>query len=391
MKYMGSKRRMLKNGLGAAIHSAAGGSNRFYDLFTGSASVAWHVSRNFDLYVTASDLQEFAVILAKAVLLRTRPHSQEHLRDWLNAATQIARANPLYAEAEALQASMAHDDLFQHALEAREVSRQSPEIVLSAYGGYYFSPLQAIWLDSLRKALPHNDPERSLCLGALIWTASQVAAAPGHTAQPFKPNATAGRFLREAWNKDVCKVLENAYEQISRLSAQRAGSAIVGDANSVADQLQEGDLAFIDPPYSGVHYSRFYHVLETVAVYESFVAEGEGRYPPAEHRARSLFSLQKNSSDALDELFRSVARTGASAIVTFPAGKASNGLSGDIVKDLACNHFQISSEKVSGRFSTMGGNSKHREARTTSEELILTLRPRANSSVSFQFRTRRSA
>ncbi|WHO24240.1 DNA adenine methylase [Agrobacterium tumefaciens] len=391
MKYMGSKRRMLKNGLGAAIHSASGNSKRFYDLFTGSASVAWHVSQNFDLDVTASDLQEFAVVLAKAVLLRTQPDSQNHLRDWRSAASQIVQTNPLYVEAETFQASMLQGDLFEHALEARELSRQSSEIILSAYGGYYFSPLQALWLDSLRKALPHRDPERSLCLGALIWTASQVAAAPGHTAQPFKPNATAGRFLREAWNKDVCKVLENAYEQISRLSAQRVGSAIVGDANSVADQLQEGDLAFIDPPYSGVHYSRFYHVLETVAVYESFAAEGEGRYPPAEHRARSLFSLQRNSSDALDELFRSVSRTGASAIVTFPAGKASNGLSGEIVKDLACNHFQISSEKVSGRFSTMGGNSKHREARMTSEELILTLRPRANTSVSFQFRTRQSA
>lgn len=72
MKYMGSKRAMLLNGLGTLLEHEIVGATRFVDLFTGSAVVANHVAKTFDVPVIASDLQGYSVILAGAVVQRRR-------------------------------------------------------------------------------------------------------------------------------------------------------------------------------------------------------------------------------------------------------------------------------------------------------------------------------
>jgi adenine-specific DNA-methyltransferase len=64
--------------------------------------------------------------------------------------------------------------------------------------------------------------------------------------------------------------------------AQRPGTVKVADANQAARGLQESDLVFIDPPYSGVQYSRFYHVLETIADGGRGPVTEVGRYPTPE-------------------------------------------------------------------------------------------------------------
>jgi four helix bundle suffix protein len=50
---------------------------------------------------------------------------------------------------------------------------QSSAPIIVASGGYYFSPLQAVWIDALRAALPSDDPARTVALAALIRAASQ--------------------------------------------------------------------------------------------------------------------------------------------------------------------------------------------------------------------------
>jgi hypothetical protein len=145
----------------------------------------------------------------------------------------------------------------------------------------------------------------------------------------------------------------------------------------LAADLGDGDLAFLDPPYSGVHYSRFYHVLETITTHDPFSVSGAGRYPPRELRPRSNYSVQTTSREALTVLLKTLSSVGSSAIVTFPAGHASNGLSGRMVKEIAGQFFRIKSTKITSRFSTLGGNLKNRDARQQSDELILTLTPRS--------------
>ncbi|MFK4502858.1 adenine-specific DNA-methyltransferase [Bradyrhizobium japonicum] len=375
MKYMGSKRAMLLNGLGDALHAGLPGRKRFVDLFTGSAAVAWHVAKQYDVEVIANDLQQFSVVLASSVLSRTSSLSPRSLEAWFERADTLVKGSPIYLRALALQKKLETENIETLALRARELSTHGPTPMVLAYGGYYFSPLQALTLDALRASLPRGQASGS-ALASLVWAASKCAASPGHTAQPFKANRTAGTFLKTAWQKDVVATAEAAFKKIGSIHSRKRGSAVRENANTLAKQLRATDLVFLDPPYSGVHYSRFYHVLETLVGGQCVEVSGTGRYPPADRRPRSQYSLNAGAKEAFTDLMASLSDVGCDVLVTFPAGSASNGLTGQLVTSIARKYFKISSSKVSSRFSTLGGNRVNREARHAAEELILTLTAR---------------
>jgi hypothetical protein len=224
------------------------------------------------------------------------------------------------------------------------------------------------------ECLPDNRASRLVCLAAAIVAASKCAASPGHTAQPFKAKGRAGIFLREAWLRDPLVYAGEFLDAVCGQHASVVGTTLAGDANEIAPTLKENDLVFVDPPYSGVHYSRFYHVLETIARGQCGPVEGVGRYPSRDERPSSSYSLKSESSDAMRELLKSLSAVGCKAVLTFPADECSNGLSGEDVEDIAAEYFRIDRKTVKTRFSTLGGNNKLRNARSLSDEMILLLK-----------------
>src|ERR1700687_3622097 len=366
MKYMGSKRWMLQNGLGDLIAREVQGAERFVDLFAGSSAVSTHVATKYNVPVVAYDLQTFSTVLSHAVLGReSRVDAGCLWAKWYTRAIELRKAHRPPSALIVNRATVK---------EQRRWCAEQPGSITKSYGGYYFSALQATWLDALRKTLPKTEPERTVALAAMVCAASQCAAPPGHTAQPFQPTRTAKPFLVDAWHRNVVDHCEGALSAISKQYAKKRGRAEVADANEAAKSIAKGDLAFIDPPYSGVHYSRFYHVLETLARGQCSEVSGEGRYPAPDERPRSRYSLKSESSMALDDLFLAIASRGGKAIVTFPQRGCSNGLSGKTVIALAAKHFKLEQHWVASKFSTLGGNNTHRNARRSTRELILVLR-----------------
>lgn len=373
MKYMGSKRSMLRNGLGALITRELADATRFVDLFTGSAAVAWFAATRHVVEVRAFDLQSYGVELANAIIGRTTPlNGMSIWQVWERAAQErrLAIRPPTY---KTLTREIVED------LRSWCSMQDSSWTVTRAYGGYYFSPEQAGWFDALRCTLPENKRERAVALAALIQAASECAAAPGHTAQPFQPTKGAKPFLKDAWERDVPSHVKNALISTSASCARKVGRAEIKDANKVARRLREGDLVFVDPPYSGVHYSRFYHVLETIAHGTCGPVYGTGRYPHTKLRPTSDYSILSKSADALDDLLKTLATKKTRVILTFPNHKCSNGLSGHKVRKLANKYFKVLEKSVSSRFSTLGGTGSAdggRAARRNARELILVLRPK---------------
>lgn len=190
------------------------------------------------------------------------------------------------------------------------------------------------------------------------------------------------KYLLEAWKRDLIGQTKKQLTAIAELVAHKRGRARRIDANHMALKLEQGDLVFIDPPYSRVHYSLFYHVLETVASGEHIEVSGIGRYPPECERPRSRYSVQSESEEALGALFSEISARDASVIVTFPDHVCSNGLSGKKVLKLAKKHFAVRRRTVASRFSSLGGTSDRRSneagrsARVEADELILHLTPK---------------
>ncbi|MDH0863507.1 DNA adenine methylase [Mitsuaria sp. GD03876] len=369
MKYMGSKRAMLGNGLGEIISAEAPRHARFIDLFSGSGAVASHVAQRFSIETLAYDLQEYAAAVARATLKRTAPiDASSCWKLWK------ARARRRF---DAISPPTYDTVTPEVVANSRAWAANANGSLIQAYGGHYFSPTQATWIESFRATLPATSEERDVCLAALLSACSKCAAAPGHTAQPFQPTPTATKFLQGSWQLDISNQIYFALATLAGQHSLVPGDAQVGDANVVSHGLAEGDLAFIDPPYSAVQYSRFYHVLEAVAVGSIGPVEGIGRYPPPADRPRSAYSFKRHSLTALSDLLHTLSENGVTAILTFPDHLCSNGISGDDVRDIAATHFNVVESRVSSIFSTLGGTSskgKNRAARKEAKELILLMK-----------------
>jgi adenine-specific DNA-methyltransferase len=394
MKYMGSKRFMLNNGLGELIRAQLPYARRVVDPFCGAGSVVYFVAQNSGKRIIAGDLQKYAVVLANAVIGRNYPVDIKWLEDsWLTATEKRLHSSALFARSTALSDRWSHD-VESWVKSSRHLCKTRSSIgpVWNTYGGYYFSPKQALTIDYLIKYLPEGSQSTDLCLAALIMAATRCAASPGHTAQPFQPTKTASRFIKVAWDLNVMKSCANALKELAPIHAKVKGKAVVSSAQQLVTQLTKGDLVIIDPPYSGVQYSRFYHVLETIARGKCGPVSGGGRYPSISERPQSAFSKAGQSLEALDELMAELAKRGTTVIFTFPKGECSNGLSGTKIIEVARKWFRIDKaskihghDVIVGRFSTLGGNNRMRlsgnrlkTARIKSEELLLLLKPKIN-------------
>ena len=374
---------MLSNGLGHLIHEELHNAKRFIDLFSGSGAVARHAATNSNKPVIAHDLQHFCVVLASAIVARNHPVEADRTwTSWADRARDWIAQRGLLPCVEEQLPKLRRGFNKRYVEISRRLSAEQEYPVTRSYGGYYFSVQQSVWLDALRSTLPDNEPERSVALAALIHAASQCAASPGHTAQPFGCTRTAKKFLFDSWNRSVAERTRISLINISRVHAQEVGSASIQDANEAAAALEDGDLVFLDPPYSGVHYSRFYHVLETVARGECGPVEGTGRYPPPNQRPRSRYSVSTESATALNSLLKTISSKGAKAILTFPKRECSNGLSGRVVEDMADKYFKVRSFVKKSTFSTLGGTKDRygqgygRTGRQKAHELVFTLIPR---------------
>ena len=375
MKYMGSKSALLSNGLGRVILEEAKQASRIVDLFCGSGAVSWFAAERTNLPVFAIDLQEYAVVMAKSVIGRiTNLDSNAIEQRWLRDVREMRESSKAWREGQ--NAEGKYDDIVELVYASRKLCAgcRGSGPIWRSYGGHYYSPSQAATIDMMVKSLPDEEPIRTVCLASTISSGSQCAASPGHTAQPFQPTPGASRFLAEAWTRDPLASARKALEQICSRRATVIGQANVGDAVEVSSTLCSSDLVVVDPPYSDVQYSRFYHVLETIARREVQNVYGVGRYPPLHSRPQSSFSRPSESLGALKVLLENLSRTGSTVIFTFPAGKSSNGLSGDIVTEVSDHLFDVEQESIDSRFSTLGGNNTIRSARSELQELVLVLR-----------------
>ncbi|MHB0874063.1 MAG: DNA adenine methylase [Acidithiobacillus ferrooxidans] len=389
MKYMGHKGKMLPV-LGDILLHYADGAERIADPFCGSAAVSWFLAGNTGKEIISGDIQSFAVARAKAVVERTEPFAPDQMiKSWFAKATGLVEkvAGHFPNNLRSIEPNLTEpNQIKQVVTQSRNFCRDvlpvvfdylgGPWPISKAYGGYYYSPAQALVFDALRQCLPSDTDRRKVALAALVEAVSRAAAAPGHTAQPFQPTESSAKYIIEAWTRNPWFLVKNAVEDISNRAALVKGKGVVSDFRKTIARLNAGDLVFADPPYSGVHYSRFYHALETVTRGIEFEPEGRGRYPSIEERPSSAFSKKTTAKKAAKQLLDACSEKRATLILTFPTTGASNGLEANYYVEYGRMLFSdVHVEEVESDFSTLGGNKKHREARQACNESIICFVP----------------
>jgi adenine-specific DNA-methyltransferase len=406
IQYLGSKARLL-GAVEGAVDEVDASRGPVLDLFSGSGVVAAHLARSRD--VTAADVQEYARVVASALLAPARFGSGEIERLATAAAAAAAELGagvmrPLLERERAAVEALAAGDaeplcqivergspaafalgdgpppgLLGQALgraAAATTSAALPLTVTRYYGGVYFGYAQALELDALLavvRALPPGPPQDT-GLAAVLGAASEcVTSVGGHFAQPIRPRDASGRpkagALAQLARRRQRRVRDVFAERLRRYAgipgAAHAAAAVRGDYRDVlAGHDAPVGAVYADPPYTRDHYSRFYHALETMARGDepeiSTVTIGgvtslsRGLYRRERHQ--SPFCIRTQAPGAFRSLFARVRALGAPLVLSYspyasgtPARPQPRLLTIAQIADLARESFAAVEVRSAGR------------------------------------------
>lgn len=258
-------------------------------------------------------------------------------------------------------------------------------LVTLTYSHGYFGLQQAIELDSLRYAIDYSYRHNQLtveqtqwCLTALMEIASKICTAPGHFAQYLEAkNASSWRHIRAQRRRNVWAGFISSLQSMSPYGTQfwRSNNKIFcRDAMYLPHELINSGssprIIYADPPYSEAQYSRYYHVLESLVMYDYPSIASKGRY--RDGRFTTPFSLTSSVGKAFVNLISSSAKLDANLVISYP----SNGLlfqtGGNLSSILYDYYSRVNIIKINHKHSTLGG--KHGPMTSDVEELIFIAR-----------------
>lgn len=185
------------------------------------------------------------------------------------------------------------------------------------YANTYFSMEQCIEIDSIRFAIEKitNYERKCLYLVSLMYSMCICQATSGHFAQYLPQEHPRLKKItnRSIWDTfikkcdDFSDIVFNNFE--NKTFNQNYDSLIK------SKDFEPVSLVYIDPPYTGEQYSRFYHILETVCLYDNPDLEYKGLYRT--DRFTSPFSLRSKVFDEFEKLLSELSWRKKKVIVSY--------------------------------------------------------------------------
>jgi hypothetical protein len=353
--YIGNKSRYL-DAIEQVVESVAESGRAACDLFAGTSVVTRRLAQRRP--VVSADIQAYSQVLARALTQPTSlsPSGVDALldaaREWLSRVQPLVE-ELLSLEASALTNAMADPTslaaLVEHGslavadsgpaelVRAKQLARAwlGPETAALTwyYGGVYFSYSQALELDALRHATRTTTGLNDTVVAAIMSVASDAVSTVGnHFAQPVQPRYRDGTLKRN-WVGSVVRrrqypVMDGFARWLDRYGAMKPAvhecTAMQSDFQQTLSGLgPEVGVIYADPPYTRDHYSRFYHVLETIALDDDpGVTMVQGSSIPSRglyrtDRHQSPFSIRSQVRPAFQELFANAKRLGVPLVLSY--------------------------------------------------------------------------
>lgn len=356
IQYLGSKQRLART-IADVIGESVGEGARVGDLFSGTGVVSSVLAESRP--VTAVDVQSYSSLIARAVLTCSPADFHDALSDsfWSEVSERVVRLRKMAQalldfEANALAMAAAGQpeqliELIEHgsiaayrqrpddlgsgalakhlkqasrALQAAQLS-SSDSTALTYFGGPYFSYLQAIELDAIGAVGRARLQNSTGVEAALLSTASEIVNTVGKQfAQPMKLRKGDGSvqpLLLSRAISDRRRSVEATFRTwvfrwSDRCLASRYEHRVAcEDVLSFLERDNSCSAYYADPPYTIDHYSRFYHVLETLVRRDGPTLDEmnklgrrtvmRGVYRTG--RYQSSFCIPSQASDAFEKLF----------------------------------------------------------------------------------------
>ncbi|MDA1082290.1 MAG: DNA adenine methylase [Gemmatimonadetes bacterium] len=158
----------------------------------------------------------------------------------------------------------------------------------------YFQPFNGRRIDAVRDeidGLADGRVERAILLTSLLEAADRVDSTTG---------------LQMAYLKAWAPRSFNALELRMPELLAGGGRALRSDANALAGEMDEVDVAYIDPPYNQHSYHSNYHIWETLVRHDSPPSYGIARKREDCRAVKSAYNSKARAWDAFAHLIRNV-------------------------------------------------------------------------------------
>jgi adenine-specific DNA-methyltransferase len=344
ISYMGTKREIAP-AVVDVVHGARSGIA--LDIFAGMCSVGEALAP--ERQVWTNDVQGFAFEVGTALFtdgdlpLDRLRISNLHFDHYQGHKARLSDAflDSLSAEETLLQCQdFEHFEACYNAFKKRMASDRNAfqltpySLFTQLYADTYFGVRQAIEIDSIiaavetvyQRGLSSLDHRRWLRI-ALGRSMLRAANSTGHFAQFLKPKLGSFRTFMRQRRRDLWSEWLESADDMAPLGTRdwrKGNKSFNKDCLELLPALckleQRPAVIYADPPYTDDQYSRFYHVLETLILYDYPEVTGAGVY--RNDRFRTPFSIKSQAAGALEAMVAAVAKVDADLVLSYPT----NGL-----------------------------------------------------------------
>lgn len=324
MKYMGSKRELL-DFIISSINDLDIESNWFCDLFSGTSVVGCSLKDEYNVQI--NDIQIYTSIFANTYLPNINKSINstelEKIKDRvLFYVDEFYRKYPdLIFDYNSIDN---YENLTKFEAQQQNLIYNNFEIgfhlFVKYYSGTYWSYTQCVWIDSIRAVAEEykGKSDYYIILSSLIYAMSYTSQSTGHFAQ-FRDVTESNMHdimlyrIRDIWTYFEKKFLEilNAVD----VEVTNRYTITTLDYLDCLRLIERNTIVYADPPYSSVHYSRFYHAIETLIRYDYPNVKYKGRY--REDRHQSPFGKKTEVKDAFGKLFKGVKNKNSHLILSY--------------------------------------------------------------------------
>lgn len=413
LQYMGSKYRILDEVCTPIIENK--NIETVIDLFAGTGSVGYALKPHFS--IISNDLEYYAYIINEGILNGCQI-SDSQLTDFLEASKSLYQqirnnvAQAVFEEEEFFKTSASSAVIEEYKIFCNEtpsvisqgatnpifeslaklVSRvvpgnerqelNFPALFLTYYANSYFGINQCCEIDAIRASIDAVDDVRirNVLLTALMGAMSNTATTTTHFAQFLKINGIS------SYVNIINKRSLSIFDQFCQFLHEYKQNGLLNSVTANAEchnldylellhsvPLDETTMVYADPPYFKEHYSRYYHVLNTLCKYDYPTIAlnpqthefSVGRY--REERNVSDFGKRRTALSAFREMIDICARNKAWLTISYSSNSIVN--IEDIASALA-EYYDVSSVKIPFKHSKQG-----RSSTSSVEEYLFTCKP----------------
>lgn len=433
--YLGSKLRLLET-ISEVIDSVDASNGTVCDLFAGSGTVANYLAEHRK--VITVDIQEYSRVLCSALLMPQKADfsiksfivdikksvNREKLLECFEEIIQYEKNCIQYANKGNIEplcelldegSIIAFEEdggndkqnkqselnkILKNTLKKLDEysMRNRPQAMTTRYfGGQYFSYKQAVDIDSILELVFNIEKKyRDTYLAALISSVSDIVNTVGKQfAQPLKSRNSDGtpkKSIIKVVNRDRDIDVFKCYEKwlgiyLNNPNTKYNHKVYKADYIEALEKLGEDvKVVYADPPYTRYHYSRYYHVLETICLRDNppltmKTVKGQKRISRGlyrEDRHQSPFSIKTQAYTAFENMFEKVSKIGAALILSYsPFDEAKENtprmLTISQIEELATKYYSNVKITSVGEFahSKLNKNERNFEVECDAEILII--------------------